>query len=73
MLVGGAGGARTFGLAYDAANPQFSPLELKSGDWAKGSGQVVVDAGTADKGHLKVGEKVKVDTRDSSYLGRVKG
>jgi putative ABC transport system permease protein len=61
-VIGGAGGAPTFGLAYDAANPQFSPLELESGDWAKGSGQVVVDAGTAEKGDLAVGQTVKVDT-----------
>ena len=52
----------TFGLAYDTAQPQFSPLKLKSGDWATGASQVVVDAGTADKGKLAVGDTVKVAT-----------
>jgi putative ABC transport system permease protein len=61
-VIGGAGGAPTMGLAYDAANPQFSPLKLKSGDWAKGDGQVVIDAGTAEKGKLAVGQRVKVNT-----------
>ena len=36
--------------------------KLKSGDWAKGAEQVVVDAGTADKGDLAVGDTVKVAT-----------
>jgi putative ABC transport system permease protein len=61
-VIGGAGGAPTFGLAYDTAQPQFSPLELQSGAWAKGASQVVVDAGTADKGKLAVGDTVKVAT-----------
>jgi putative ABC transport system permease protein len=61
-VIGGAGGAPTFGLAYDTAQPQFSPLELQSGAWAKGASQVVVDAGTADKGTLAVGDTVKVAT-----------
>jgi putative ABC transport system permease protein len=61
-VVGGAGGAPTFGLAFDTSQPQFSPLELESGAWAKGSSQVVLDAGTADKGHFAVGDTVKVAT-----------
>jgi putative ABC transport system permease protein len=61
-VIGGAGGAPTFGAAYDKENPGFSPFELKSGDWPAGPAQVVVDAGTADKGDLAVGEKVDVIT-----------
>ena len=61
-VIGGAGGAPTFGLGYDAENEQFNPLELKSGDWPQGDEQVVVDAGSADKGDLAVGQTVKVDT-----------
>jgi putative ABC transport system permease protein len=61
-VIGGAGGAPTLGLAYDTANPQFSPLKLKSGHWANGPTQVVIDAGAADKGHLKVGESIDVAT-----------
>ena len=61
-VVGGAGGAPTLGLAYDTSQPEFSPLKLKSGDWAKGPEQVVVDAGTAEKEKLKPGDTVKVST-----------
>ncbi|MDF2733234.1 MAG: hypothetical protein K0S92_1872, partial [Desertimonas sp.] len=60
--LGGAGGAPTLGLAHDESHEQFSPLKLKSGAWAKGTGQVVVDAGSAEKGDIAVGETVKVAT-----------
>ena len=41
------GGAPALGLSYDAAEPRFSPLKLKSGDWPKSSAEVVIDAATA--------------------------
>ena len=50
------------GASYDAANPEFSPLALKSGKWAEGPGQVVVDAGTVAKEGYKLGDKIKVST-----------
>src|SRR3954454_18933666 len=50
------------GTSYDAANARFSPLKLKSGEWAHGPGQVVIDAGTAKKEHYAVGDPVKVST-----------
>ena len=58
----GTGGAPTFGLGYDTSQPQFSPLKLREGQWAKGPNQVVVDAGTADKEHFRVGQSVDVVT-----------
>jgi putative ABC transport system permease protein len=72
-VIGGAGGAPTFGLAYDTEQPQFNPLELKSGDWAKGSDQVVVDAGTAEKGDFAVGQTVKVTTLGATDSYRITG
>ena len=60
--LGGKGGSPTFGLAYDTAQPQFSPLKLKSGDWARGPTQVVLDAGTAADEKFAVGDKVQVST-----------
>ena len=60
--LGGQGGSPTFGLAYDTAQPQFSPLKLKSGDWAHGPTQVVLDAGTAADEKFAVGDTVEVST-----------
>jgi putative ABC transport system permease protein len=39
---------------------KVSPFRLKSGDWATGPGQVVIDAGTASKQHLSVGDSVEI-------------
>jgi putative ABC transport system permease protein len=50
------------GVSYDPANGRFSPLELKTGKWAEGPEQVVIDAGTAKKEHLELGDPVKVAT-----------
>jgi putative ABC transport system permease protein len=50
------------GGSYDPANARFSALELKTGEWAQGPEQVVIDAGTASKEHYKVGDTVKVAT-----------
>jgi putative ABC transport system permease protein len=50
------------GGSYDPANGRFSPLALKTGKWAVGPEQVVIDAGTAKKEHLEVGDPVKIAT-----------
>ena len=57
------------GGSYDPANGRFSPLELKTGKWAEGPEQVVIDAGTAKKEHLEVGDPVKIATggKTNSY------
>ncbi|MGH2970276.1 MAG: ABC transporter permease, partial [Solirubrobacteraceae bacterium] len=58
----GGGTAPTFGLAHDTSQPQFSPLKLKTGDWAQGPTQVVLDAGTASAEKYAVGDSVRVST-----------
>ena len=58
----GTGNAPTFGLGYDASHPQFSPLDLKAGRWPQGAEQVAVDASSAEKEHLKIGDSVAVRT-----------
>src|SRR5918992_2697126 len=40
----GSEGAPQFGLGNDASLPQFSPLELKTGQWPEGPRQVAIDA-----------------------------
>jgi putative ABC transport system permease protein len=59
--------------SIDRANPQFSPLTLKSGTWAKGPGQVVVDAGTASKEHYKLGDEITVSTLGHVHHYRLAG
>ena len=46
--------------SYDTEHPEFSPLKLKSGKWAEGPDQVVVDAGTAAKEHYKLGDTITI-------------
>jgi putative ABC transport system permease protein len=50
------------GFSYDAANPRFTPLQLKTGEWPEGAEQVVIDAGTAAKEDYEVGDTVQVST-----------
>lgn len=71
-IIGSDGKAiakESMGASIDTANPQFSPLKLKTGDWPVGPGQVVIDAGTAKKEHFSVGDSVKVATsgKTASY------
>ena len=52
----------SLGLGVDPADSRFNPLELTSGRWAAGEGELVVDAGTAQRHHLAVGDTVGVAT-----------
>jgi putative ABC transport system permease protein len=55
-----------FAVGIDAARPnagRVNPLTLDSGRWASRSGEVVIDAGTAGRQHLKVGDTVGVVAR----------
>jgi putative ABC transport system permease protein len=52
----------SIGASIDPENERFSPLALKTGTWPHGFGQVVLDAGTAEKEHYAVGDKVTIAT-----------
>jgi putative ABC transport system permease protein len=52
----------TLGLGVDPADSRFNPLELTSGRWAAADGELVVDAGTAQRYQLAVGDAVGVAT-----------
>jgi putative ABC transport system permease protein len=69
----GSGGAPQFGLGNDASLPQFSPLELKTGRWPEGSGQVALDADTAAGHNFKVGDTVTVATLGAKRRYKVAG
>jgi putative ABC transport system permease protein len=52
-----------FGIGLDSRQKgfeQLTPFRLEHGRWATGASQVVIDAGTADKQHLKVGGTVAI-------------
>ena len=57
-------GAPSFGFGIDTA-PElsvFNPLNLLEGRWPAGDGEVVVDAGTADREDFTVGETIQIST-----------
>ena len=61
------------GASIDPAHRDFSPLKLKSGKWAEGPGQVVIDAGTATKQHYKLGDSIKVSTFGAKHSYELTG
>jgi putative ABC transport system permease protein len=60
------GGGPYFGSGVDAHTPgaaAFTPFKITEGEFASGPGQVVIDAGTADKQGLEVGDDVEIQGR----------
>jgi putative ABC transport system permease protein len=54
-----SGGAPTIGLSFDP-DPRLSALRLVQGGPPTSAHEVVMDAGTAEKNHFKVGEPVRI-------------
>ena len=69
----GSGDAPQFGLGNDASLPQFSPLELKTGQWPEGPEQVALDADTAAAQNFSVGDTVTVATLGAKHRYEVTG
>ena len=70
------GGGPWFGVGLDpvaARDSKLSPFRLKQGAWAKGPGEVVIDAGTADKQHLHIGDSTRIATAGPARSFRVTG
>ncbi len=53
-------GAPALAFGVDPSEPRFIPLELESGSWATGPGEVVIDAGTAKDEGYEVGDTIGV-------------
>jgi len=53
-------GNPTFGFGIDPSQSRFNPLKLKSGTWATGRNEVVIDSETAKKHHFEVGDTIGV-------------
>jgi putative ABC transport system permease protein len=60
-----------FGVGYDSRTPgaqSLSPLHIVTGRYATGPGEVVIDQGTAEDQHYKVGSTVSIATgRKADY------
>ena len=75
-IIGSDGKAvanESLGVSVDAANPQFSPLKLKTGEWPAGPNEVVVDAGTAEKEHYAAGDSIDVSASGETNSYTVTG
>ncbi|MGH3023845.1 MAG: ABC transporter permease [Gaiellaceae bacterium] len=51
-----------FGIETGPEVDRFNPLDLVEGTWADGDGQVVIDAGTADREDYAVGDTISIST-----------
>jgi len=65
-----------FGVGYDSkakGASDLSPFRVRDGRFATAPGEVVIDAGTAEKNDLSVGDTVSVQTRGPARDFRVTG
>ena len=62
-----------FGVGLDRHAGKLSPFKLKEGRFATGPGQVVIDAGTADRENYSLGDTIAVQTRGPQQKMRVTG
>jgi putative ABC transport system permease protein len=71
-----AGDGPYFGVGFDAGTPgteRLTPFRLDSGRWADGSGEVVIDAATAEDQGYRVGSTVQITTRGQAHDFEVVG
>src|SRR5687768_2117515 len=62
-----------FGVGLDPNADGLSPFKLTEGQFASGLGQVVIDAGTADREGYSVGDTIKVQPRGAERSFEVSG
>jgi putative ABC transport system permease protein len=62
-----------FGVGLDPDAGGLSPFKLKEGHFATGPGQVVIDAGTADREGYSIGDTIAVQTRGPERKAEVTG
>ena len=67
------GGGPYFGSGVDPKAGDLTPFRLKEGRFATASGEVVIDAGTADKEGYGVGDEISVQGRGPERTLRVTG
>ena len=62
-----------FGVGLDPQAGKLSPFKLKEGKFASGPGQVVIDAGTADREGYAVGDTISIQPRGPERKVEVSG
>ncbi len=62
-----------FGVGLDRHAGDLSPFKLKEGRFATGPGQVVIDAGTADREGYSIGDAIPIQARGPQQKMRVTG
>jgi putative ABC transport system permease protein len=62
-----------FGTGLDRYAGELTPFRLKEGRFAAGPGEVVIDAGTAEKQGWAVGDSIRVQTRGPADEAEVTG
>ncbi|HYP49075.1 MAG TPA: FtsX-like permease family protein, partial [Thermoleophilaceae bacterium] len=62
-----------FGVGLDRAAGELSPFRIESGRFASGRGEVVIDAGTAEREGYAVGDRVRIHARGPAGEMRVSG
>jgi putative ABC transport system permease protein len=71
-----AGSGPYIGVGHDSRTPgasRLTPFKLQSGRWPTGSGEVVIDAGSARKQHWRVGDSVRVQAHGPARSYRISG
>jgi putative ABC transport system permease protein len=62
-----------FGVGLDPKAGKLSPFKLKEGRFATAPGQVVIDAGTADREGYSLGDTITVQTRGPERKAEITG
>jgi putative ABC transport system permease protein len=62
-----------FGIETGPEVDRFNPLNLVEGTWADGDGEVVIDAGTADREGYEVGDTIQISTLQPKQAFEVTG
>ena len=62
-----------FGVETGPEVDRFNPLKLVEGEWASGDGEVVIDAGTADRENYEVGDTIQIATLQPKQDFKVTG
>ncbi len=72
VISGGGAPSLAFSV-HPHGSQRFNPLELVSGTWPSGPGQVAIDAHTAESKNYKVGETIGVIARGPEQRFRIAG